>query len=140
MFHNVHIFPWYIVQWSEIFTNFFQFAATLRRHLGVFHIYFFKSINNDLRDNQPGIFLVICRYCIPGTVGGACCLEAVLVSRHILRPESSFVEVGSAEFPVLFRFVDATEKTLPLLLFGEMQKYFDNPRAGTVEMVFKIYN
>ncbi len=68
-----------------------------------------------MRNDQPGVLLVVGRHDVPGRrfcAGGA---QTGLIGLHILLPVISFLNVGQAEFPVLFRFVDAFEKALPLL-------------------------
>ena len=53
-------------------------------------------------------------------------------------PEFAFFDIGGAEFPVLFRLVDAGEETLALLLLREMKEEFDDAGAVGVEMPFQI--
>src|ERR1700684_4648729 len=71
---------------------------------------------------------------------GACGMKALLISLHILLPVFPFVNVREAEFPVLVRLVDALEETLSLLVFGEMEEDFDDPRAVTVEMFLQVHD
>ncbi len=48
------------------------------------------------------------------------------------------MNVGKAEFPVLFGLIDARLKSLSLLILGQMEKYFDDPGAVAVEMFLEV--
>ena len=52
----------------------------------------------------------------------------------IFLPVLALLDVGEAEFPVLFRLVDAREKALALLLLGEVEEEFDDAGAVGVQM------
>ena len=73
------------------------------------------------------------------TYQGAClvlvALRHFLIHPHVVLPEFSLLDVRHAEFPVLFRFVDAVEEPLALLLLGKMQEELDDPGAVAVQML-----
>jgi hypothetical protein len=49
-------------------------------------------------------------------------------------PVPALLDVRLAEFPVLFRIIDAREKALALLLLGQMQEELENASAVVVEV------
>ena len=55
---------------SEQFADGFQFEATFRGGLGIFHLQVVECIKDNLEDNQPGIFLVIGGNEAPGRLPG----------------------------------------------------------------------
>ena len=73
-------------------------------------------------------------------VPGARRTEALLIGFHVLLPEFPLLDVSEGEFPVLFRLVDALQKTLSLLLLREMEVEFDNARSVAVEMFLEMHD
>ena len=53
-------------------------------------------------------------------------------------PEFPLLDVGQAEFPVLFGLVDAREKALALLLLRKVEEEFDDARPVGVKMFLQI--
>ena len=65
-------------------------------------------------------------------------LQAFLVGRHILLPELSFLDIRRAEFPVLFRLIDALDESFSLFVLREMEKKLDDACSIGVEVLFQI--
>ena len=55
-------------------------------------------------------------------------------------PEFPLLDVRQAEFPVLFRLVDARQKALALLLLGEVEKELDDAGSVAVEVPLQIHD
>jgi hypothetical protein len=70
---------------------------------------------NNLGNDQPGVFLVVGRHDTPGHVPCAGRAEAIVIRLHVLLPEFSLLDINKAKFPVLFRLIDALKKALSLL-------------------------
>jgi len=47
----------------------------------------FKRIEDDLRDDQAGVVLIVCGNYIPGSVMRAGCAEAFFISLDVVFPE-----------------------------------------------------
>ena len=88
--------------------------------------------------NQLSIVFAVCGNDIPGRVPGARRTEALLVRRHVLIPEFSFLNVRQAELPVFCRLIDTCQKALALLLLREMEEELDDARTADVEMFLQI--
>src|ERR1700722_3357507 len=61
-------------------------------------------------------------------------------SFYITFPVLSLVNIREAEFPVLVRLINAREKALALLVFRQVEEYFNNPGAVTVEMFLQVHD
>ena len=59
---------------------------------------------------------------------------------HVVLPEFPLFNVRDAEFPVLFRLVDACEKALSLLLLGEVEEELDDAGSVDVEVFLQIHD
>jgi hypothetical protein len=59
---------------------------------------------------------------------------------HVLLPEVSLGNIGAAEFPVLFRFVDARQKALSLFFLGEVEEELDDTGSVLVKVSLQICN
>ena len=70
----------------------------------------------------------------------ACRVEAFLIGLHVLLPEFSLGNVPGAEFPVLFRFVDARQEALSLFLLGEVEEELDNAGSVLMKVPLQIRN
>ena len=93
-----------------------------------------------MRYNQPGVLLVVGGYDIPGSGACACGTEALLIRLHVVIPKLPLRDIRSAEFPVLFRRIDALEKALSLLLFREMQEELDDDGTVRVEVSLQVHD
>jgi hypothetical protein len=106
----------------------------LSTHFGIRHFQSVEGVENDLRNDQPGVLLVVGGNDIPGRFASGCNTEAFLKSRHIAFPELSLLNVGEAEFPILVRLIDALKKAFSLLVFRQVEIEFDNPGAVEVQV------
>src|ERR1700691_6687145 len=104
----------------------------------VSHFKSFERIKDNSGYDEPSILLVVGGNDIPRRVSGACRVEAFLIGRHVLLPEFSLGNVGTAEFPVLFRFVDACQEALALLLLGEVEVEFDDACSVLMQVSLQI--
>ena len=100
----------------ELLADRLQFLVAFRGRLGICHVESFERIEDDLGYDQPGVLLVVGGNDIPGHIACTCRAEAFPKRRHIVIPELPLLNVRKAEFPVLFRFVDAFEEPLSLLV------------------------
>jgi hypothetical protein len=57
---------------------------------------------------------------------------------HVFFPVFPLLDIRHAEFPVLFRVVDALDEALLLLFLRKMQDELDDPGSFAVEMLFQI--
>lgn len=73
-----------------------------------------------------------------GQVSVLVALKHFFVRDHVLRPELALFDVGCAEYPVLVRLVDASEKALALFLFREMQEVLHDARIVAMEMAIEF--
>ncbi len=53
-------------------------------------------------------------------------------------PEFSLLDVRKAEFPVLFRLIDAVQEALSLFFLRKMQEELDDPGAVAMQMLSKF--
>src|SRR5271163_2751444 len=95
-------------------TNRFQFPPPFSRRLGICQLEAAQSIQDDLRSNQAGIFLVVGGNNVPRCVVGVGRAQAGLVSFRVVTPIFSFMNIGQAQLPILVRIVHALEQPLPL--------------------------
>src|ERR1039458_10227796 len=100
---------------SEPFADGFQFPPTFRGGLGICHFKRIERIENNLGNNQPGIFLIIGGNDVPGRVLGASRGQASLISLRVMLPVFPLVNVRDAEFPILLWLIHALEESLSLL-------------------------
>ncbi len=75
-----------------------------------------------------------------GASPGACRTEAFLIRLHVVLPEFSLLDVRKAEFPVLFRLVDACEEALSLLFVREVEEELDDAGSVDMEMSLQIHD
>src|SRR5664280_690838 len=117
-----------------------QFLSALCVRFGVSHFESLECVENNLRDDQPGVFLVVGGNDIPRRVPGACRTEAFLIRLHVLFPEFPLLDIRKAEFPVLFRHIDALKKTLSLFLLRDVEEKLDDAGSVAVEVLLQIHN
>jgi hypothetical protein len=86
------------------------------------------------------ILLVVGGNDVPGSVSRACRVEAFLIGLHVLLPEFSLGNVPGAEFPVLFRFVDARQEALSPFLVGEVEEELDDAGSVLMKVPLQIRN
>ena len=55
-------------------------------------------------------------------------------------PEFSLLDVREAEFPVLFRRIDAFEEALALLFLGEVQEALDDAGSIVVQVSLQVHD
>src|SRR5512147_2492401 len=96
-----------------------------------------ESVQDDLRDDQAPVVLVVGRYHVPGRMPRAGRSNARFVGPHVVLPELALFEVGAAEFPVLVGVVDAREEPLALLLLRQVQEELDDAGAVAVEVALE---
>ena len=102
---------------QELFDR-LQFESPLGGGPGMRHLEALHGVHDDLRDDQPGVDLVVGGNDVPWRMMSAGSTEAIFVGLHVLLPVLPFVNVGRAELPVLFRLVDPRKESLPLFLVG----------------------
>src|ERR1700722_15989976 len=93
-----------------------------------------------MRNDQPGILLIVGGDDEPGRVMSAGSTQALLIRVHVILPEFPLVNVRHAEFPVLLRFVDAFEETLSLFVARKMKEYFDGPGSVAIQVALQIHD
>jgi hypothetical protein len=101
---------------SEMFADGFQFPQAFRGGFGICHFKFIERVKDNLRNDDPGILLVIGANDVPGRVMGARRGQAGPISLHIMPPEFSLVNIRKTEFPVFVRLVDAFEESPSLFV------------------------
>lgn len=77
----------------------------------VSHLQAVESIENHLRDDEPGILFVVRRNDVPGSDIGAGSCDANLIGALIIMPPLTFVDIRAAEFPVFSRIVNPLQET-----------------------------
>src|SRR5450759_4878779 len=106
--------------------------------LRIRHLESAKCIEDDLRDNEPGVVLVVGRDDVPERVERTRRVQAFLKSLHVLLPVGPLVNVRKAELPVLLGRVDAITKAVRLLALRQMQEDLDHPSAVAMEMLLEV--
>ena len=66
--------------------------------------------------------------------------QASFIGAHVLLPEFSLDNVRGAEFPVLFRLIDARQKALSLFFLREMEEELDDAGSVAVEVFLQIHD
>src|SRR5271170_1723300 len=115
-----------------------QLALALRARLGILHVEPLERVEQDLRDDQPGVFLVVGGNDVPRSRVGARRGQAFLVGLGVVFPEFALFQIRVAELPVLAGVVDAVEKALSLFFFREVEKELDDASPVDVEMPLEI--
>ena len=64
--------------------------------------------------------------------------QRILVSKCVIVPKFSFIEVGLGNLPATVGIVDTLLEALSLLLFADMQKKLDDPDAVVVEQFLEF--
>src|SRR5205085_99483 len=129
LFHTRQAPRWYADCLNQLPAYRAQLALALWRYFGIAHIQPLEGVQNDCRDDQARVFLVIGRHDEPGRMARAGSAEARFVSLHVLRPVLALFDVGERKLPVLVRIVDAREEALALLFLRQVQKKLDDARA-----------
>ena len=122
----------------EQLTKRFQFSPAFCRGRRVGRLKLPKPVQDNLRNDQPGVLLVVGRHDVPRRVAGAGCAQALLIRLHVLLPVFPFLNIGEAEFPVLFRFINARQEALSLFLLGKMEEDFHRARSIAIEMTLQV--
>ncbi len=117
-----------------------QFLAVRPAGFRIIQLQRLQCVEYDLRNDEPGIFLVVRGNDIPRRMSGAGRAEAGFIGLHVIFPESPFHDVGLAEFPVFFRIVNAFEKPPALFVLGQVQEKFDDAGAVAVQVFFQVEN
>ncbi len=76
----------------------------------------------------------------PWRVFGAGFFHRIFISIHIIVPKTAFFGIRRREFPVFFGSVNAFQKSLFLLFFGNIQEKFQNVNAVFRQISFKMAN
>ena len=122
------------------FADGLQFLAVRLAGFGITHLQRLQRVEDDLRNDEPGVFLVVGGNDIPRRMSGAGRAEAGFIGLHVIFPEFPFRDVGLAEFPVFFRVVNAFEKPPALFVLGQVQEKFDDARAVAMQVFFQVEN
>ena len=80
--------------------------------LGVLHVQRLEMLDNNARDGKVAEPLVVRWNDEPRRVCGAAAREGFFVGRDIIVPESAFLVVGLADFPLPGRVVEALLESL----------------------------
>ena len=128
------------VSLREPLAHHLQFLPALCVCFGVSHFESVERIKDNLGYDQPSVLFVVGGNDIPGCVPGARRTEAFLVRRHVLLPEFPLLDVRKADFPVLFRLIDALKEALSLLLLREMEVELDDTGSVVVEMSLQVHD
>ena len=115
-----------------------QLDLPLRVRLRIAHCESLQRVEDDLGDDQTGVFLVVGGNHIPRRRAGARLAQALRIGFGVFVPEFALLEIRVAEFPVLLGVVDALEKTPALLLPREVEKDFDDTGSVDVEAPLKV--
>src|SRR5271155_5432382 len=99
-----------VALFRELLADRGQLLAARRGRRRVVQLEAVERIENDPRDDQACVLLVVGGHDIPGCELGAGRAQALLVRLHVGAPEFPLLDIGHAEFPVLLRLVDAGEK------------------------------
>ena len=106
----------------QLLANCPEFASPRASYLGIAHFKVLQRIDDDTRNDQPCVLLVIGWHNVPWRGFRAGSAQTVLVSPHVLFPEFPLGDVILAEFPVLVRFINAQKKALSLLLLRQVKE------------------
>src|SRR5438445_845035 len=117
-----------------------QFLAARLVGFGIAQTQFFQGVEDDPGNDQARVRFVIGRNDIPGRVRRAGGAEARLIGLHVILPKPSFFDIGEADFPVLFRGIDAFEEAFALFFFREVEEELDDPGPVAVEMVLQVHD
>src|SRR5207249_2538104 len=115
-----------------------QFLAPLAIEPRILQVQAAQRVDDDLRNDQPRIRLVVRGHHVPRRVALAGGAQAGLVSLHIVLPVAALFDVGHAEFPVLLGIVDARQKALALLLLRDVKKELEHARAVAVQVALQV--
>ena len=111
-----------------------QFPPPFWSALWIRHLEVFERIHDNLRHDQPRIFLVVGRNGVPGCVMRAGCGQTISIRLHVVLPIFSLVDVRCTEFPVLVGLVDALQKSLFLFLIRQVKEELDDLSAVSMQM------
>jgi len=92
-------------------------------------VHFFHRLHNYPGDNEVSVPFVVGRNEIPRRPLRASLVQSVLVSFHVLDPESSLRKIVTAELPPLGRIVQALLQPFLLLILVDMEKEFQYGRV-----------
>src|SRR5277367_5305752 len=76
------------------FANRFQFPPPFGRRLGICQLEAAESVQHNLRNNQPGVLLVVGGNNVPGRVVSVGRAQASLIGFSVLIPVLSFLNIG----------------------------------------------
>ena len=125
---------------SELFADGLQFLAPRLVRFRIIHPELFQRIEDDLRNDQPGVLFVIGGDDIPGCGCGARCTQACLIRLPVVIPQFPLSDVSETEFPVLRRFINALEQALSLFVLRQVEEELDDPGAITMEMFLQVHD
>ena len=107
-------------------------------HLGIMHVQALHRLDDDARDDESRVVLVIGRHHVPRRGLRAGSAQTVLVNLDVLVPELSLAEVGLTEFPILVRLIDPCQKAFSLLLLREMEVEFEDTGSVALEVILQV--
>src|SRR6202790_4434825 len=115
-----------------------QFAAACGARFGISQFERLHGVEHDAGHDEAGAPLFVGRNPVPRGVLRAGRAQGFLVGLHIVLPEFALLDVREAEFPVLFRPIDAVDEPLALLFLGKVQEELYDPRAVAVQVPLQI--
>ena len=115
-----------------------QLDLPLRVRLRIAHREPIQRVEQDLRDDQTGVFLVVGGNDVPRRGVSARRAEAFLVGLGVVPPEFALLDIRVAELPIFGGIVDAIEKALSLFFLRKVEENFDDAGSVDVEMPLEI--
>src|SRR5580692_3458363 len=93
-----------------------------------------KRIDDDLRNYQSRVLLVIRGNDVPRRMSCARRFNALLICLGVFRPVLSLANVGGAELPVLDWIFDPLDESFSLLLLRQVEEKLYYPRPVSLQM------
>src|SRR5208283_3151412 len=109
----------------------------VRGHLRVLEVELLHRLDDRSRDNEAGEPLVVGGHDEPRRVLRSGRSDGLIVRAHVVVPVAAFAHVGSGEFPVLLRLVEALHEALLLLLAGQVEVELEDDHALPGEIVLE---
>ena len=106
--------------------------------LGIGHVKALEGLEDDRRNDQACVFLVVGGNDMPRRDVGACFIKAGLVGAHVVVPMFALLDIGGRELPVFVGLIDALKKALALGVFGLVQEKLDDAHAVSMQVAFKL--
>ena len=101
-----------------------------------FHL--FQRVNDTIGDHEISIPFPIGGYDVPGRMLRAGGREYRFKRRHVVGPALPFFQISLAELPTFLRIADARLQPRLLLVFGDVQKEFEDGGPVLSQQFFKL--